>query len=208
MRKWRYIIAATIAVFVFGAVWLFAMQYVSLTFDKITTHRLEAKVLPYVAWNDLYLIADAHVLDLALPDKPAVSARINANLGEPLMLVDKGERIVLGQRTSSVISNAETIKPASVFALEHGDRLFLSVEQSWLDWPTFFLTNYMTGSTTSWRRYRYYRLTLQKMSGISAEMLWRYEEFYYPSDHAWIKGDRLCEADEPPCGLVRVRIRP
>lgn len=208
MPKRRYLTATIVGVFALGAVWLFAMQYVSVAFDKITTHRLEAKVLPDVAWNDLYLVADAHVLDLELPDKPAVSARIKANVGEPLMLVSRGERIVLGRRTSSVISNAETIEPASVFALDHGDRLFLSVEQSWLDWPTFFLTNYMTGSTTSWRRYRYYRLTLQKTSGASAEMLWRYEEFYYPSDHAWIKGDRLCEADEPPCGLIRVRIRP
>ncbi len=37
-------------------------------------------------------------------------------------------------------------------------------------------------------------------------MLWRYEEFYYESEHGWVRGDRLCEADEPPCGLVCVRI--
>src|SRR5579862_2682450 len=112
MRKWRYITAAVTAVFAFGALWLFAMQYVSLVFDNVTTQQLEAKLLQRVAWNDIYLIAGGHVLDLDLPDKPAVSARIRGDLGKPLMLVDNGEHVVLGQRTSAVINNAETIKPA------------------------------------------------------------------------------------------------
>jgi hypothetical protein len=207
MRKpWRYVLAILAAIIALGWLWYYRMQYVALAFDTLATQQIEERDLPSVAWNDLYLVANGHVLDLDLPDKPSVSARIRAAPGGPLVLADKGERIVLGRRTSSVISNQETIKPATVFAREPGDRLFLSVERSWLEWPTFFMTNYMTGNSTTWRRYKYYRLTLRKASGLSVEMLWRYEEFYYPSDHAWINSDKLCETDEPACGLVRVRV--
>ncbi len=94
------------------------------------------------------------------PDKPAVSALVQPDSGNGLMLADHAESVRLGHRTRSVIDNADTVKPAPVFALERGDRLFLSVEQSWLDWPTFFTMNFMTGNSPSWRRYRYYRLVL------------------------------------------------
>jgi len=64
----------------------------------------------------------------------------------------------------------------------------------------------MTGNSPTWRRYRYYRLALQKPSGESVAMLWRHEEFNYASEHDWVKGERLCEDSEPPCGLIRVQI--
>jgi hypothetical protein len=151
MRKpWRFILAGVMAVFAIGALWLYGMQYVAIAFDTVATQRLEAKALPNFAWNGLYLAANGHMLDLELPDKPAVSARVEAVSGKRLTLVQDGKRILLGSGTPSVIDDAQTIKPATVFALEPGDRLFLPVERSWLEWPTFFTTNFMTGNSPTW----------------------------------------------------------
>lgn len=198
-------LGALAAAAILGWVWLFHMQYVALVFDKLTTQQLEAKVLPDVAWNEFGLVAGGHVLDLALPDKKAVSATVGPD-GDRLVLVGGGDRIVFGHRTPRIIDNNDTVKPAAVYALEPGDHLQLSMNRSRLDWPTLFDTNYMTGNSPTWHRYKYYFLTRRKASGLSVEMLWRYQELYYPSDHAWIAGDRLCELDEPPCGLIRVQI--
>lgn len=203
----RYAIAALVGVLLLGWAWLFRMQYVALVFDKLTTQQLEVKALPDVAWNEFGLVAGGHVLDLALPDKKAVAATAQPDANGHLVLVDGASHILLGRRTKRVINNDETVKPAFVYALEPGDRIFLSMNRGWLAWPTFFETNFMTGNVTLWRRYKYYLFTLRKASGLSVDMLWRYQEFYYASDHAWVAGDRLCEANEPPCGLIRVDVR-
>jgi len=130
MRKeWRYIVAGGMALFAIGVLWLSGMQYVTLVFDTVATERLEAVSLPSFTWNGLYLVANGHMLDLELPDKPAVDARVEADSGKRLTLVEDGKRVLLGRGTSSVINDAETIKPAAMFALE-------PVEQSWFAWPT------------------------------------------------------------------------
>lgn len=208
MKKSRlYIIVALFGALAIVWVWLFRMQYVDVVFDTITTERLDARTLPDLAWNDLCLVAGGHILDLSLPDKPATTARIAPAPDGRLILASDGVRVILGRRARSVINNTETIKPAFVYALEPGDRLSWSAEQSWFGWPTFFEVNFMTGSVTRWRRYRYYRLTLEKASGLTAEMVWRYEEFYYGGEPGWTDADKLCEDYEPACGLIRVRIR-
>lgn len=208
IRQRLWLVAAIVMTLAAGSVWLFRFQYVALVVDKLATRQIEQSSLSSLAWNEYYLVANRHMLDLALPDRHATDARVRPESANDLVLREPGRRILLGRRTGAVIDNNDTVKPASVFAAEPGDRISLAVERSWLAWPNFFETNYMTGNSPTWKRYKYYRLTLDKHSGLTVEMLWRYEEFYYPSDHAWINGDRLCEENEPPCGLIRVRIEP
>src|SRR5438105_4019456 len=82
----------------------------------------------------------------------------------------------LGGRTLSDLK-LNTFTPV----VDPGDEVALTVDRSWLSWPTPFETNFMTGHTTTWRRHRYYRLVWKKRSGATLEARWRYEQWRYPA---------------------------
>ncbi len=72
----------------------------------------------------------------------------------------------------------------------------------------------MTGHSPSWKQHRYYQLIWKKPSGAKLEMLWRYEQYFYPGD-GWGSGFMTCqgfhayEGDvHSSTGLIRVDIRP
>jgi hypothetical protein len=77
---------------------------------------------------------------------------------------------------------------------------------SWsaLSWPTPLDLNFMTGHSPSWKRHHYYQLTWKKPSGANLEMLWRYEQYFYPGS-GWGSGFMTREGST---GLIRVDIRP
>jgi hypothetical protein len=45
----------------------------------------------------------------------------------------------------------------------------------------------MTGRSPSWKRHIYYELRWTKSSGAQLQMLWRYEQFFYPGN-GWAGG--------------------
>src|SRR5205823_14758117 len=47
--------------------------------------------------------------------------------------------------------------------------------------------NFMTGHSPSWKRHLYYQLLWKKTSGAKLEMLWRYEQYFYPGN-GWASG--------------------
>jgi hypothetical protein len=91
------------------------------------------------------------------------------------------------------------------FAPEPGDEVSFNIDRSFLSWPTPFETNFMTGHTSSWRRHRYYRLVCKKRSGARLEMVWRYEQWFYPSLGGWTASDITHEGST---GLIHVSLRP
>jgi hypothetical protein len=84
------------------------------------------------------------------------------------------------------------------------DDASISIRHSALSWPTLFDTNFMTGQPPSWKRYLYYRLAWKKTTGAKLEMLWRYEQYFYPHN-GWNNGMMTREG---VTGLVEVAIRP
>jgi len=85
-----------------------------------------------------------------------------------------------------------------------GDDAFIEIRRSVLSWPTPFDFNFMTGHSPSWKRHIYYRLLWKKPSGAKLEMLWRYEQYFYPAN-GWGSGFMTKEGST---GLVEVEIRP
>jgi hypothetical protein len=83
-----------------------------------------------------------------------------------------------------------------------GDDASIEIRRSILNWPTPFEVNFMTGHSPSWKRHLYYRVRWKKSSGASLEMIWRYEQFFYPGN-GWASGFMTHEGST---GLIRVNI--
>jgi hypothetical protein len=81
-----------------------------------------------------------------------------------------------------------------------GNELSLTKERSYLAWPNFFETNFMTGNSPKWKRYTYYRLVAGKRSGARLEMDWRFVEYFYKFD-GWVGADMT---DPGSTGLIRI----
>jgi hypothetical protein len=84
-----------------------------------------------------------------------------------------------------------------------GDDASIESRRSILNWPTPFEVNFMTGHSPSWKRHFYYRVRWKKSSGANLEMLWRYEQFFYPGN-GWASGFMTREGST---GLIRVDIK-
>jgi hypothetical protein len=92
--------------------------------------------------------------------------------------------------------NLATVPPA-------GDDTSIEIRRSILNWPTPFEVNFMTGHSPSWKRHLYYRARWKKSSGATLEMLWRYEQYFYPGN-GWGSGFMTREGST---GLIRVDIK-
>jgi hypothetical protein len=62
----------------------------------------------------------------------------------------------------------------------------------------------MTDHSPSWKRHTYYEIRWRKSSGANLQMLWRYEQFFYPGN-GWANEFMTREGST---GLVRVDIKP
>ena len=82
------------------------------------------------------------------------------------------------------------------------DQAFLVTRHSVLSWPNPVDFNFMTGRAPSWKRHIYYEVRWKKASGAKLEMLWRYEQFFYPGS-GWATGFMTRESST---GLVRIDI--
>ena len=83
-----------------------------------------------------------------------------------------------------------------------GDAAKISIDHSVVAWPNFFETNFVTGNSPKWKRHIYQRVVWKKGNGARLEMVWRYEQFYYPGN-GWT--DALMTRPSST-GLIRVEI--
>jgi len=103
----------------------------------------------------------------------------------------------LGSAAESASDHLATTTPA-------GDDASLVTRRSIVSWPTPFDLNFMTGQSPSWKRHIYYQLRWKKSSGATLEMLWRYEQYFYPRN-GWGSGFMTREGST---GLIRLDIPP
>jgi hypothetical protein len=205
IKKRYWIVLAALTVPALGALWLYGTQWLALRLDPFTAERVTERAISTFGWDGTDLRAASHDLAWESPGGvPDVKLVIDAK--GRLTLVDRRDRVALGHRVATIPQSAFPLHPISVFALEPGDRIILTTEQSRIAWPNPFEVNWMTGHSPGWKRYRYYRLGWAKRSGTSIELLWRYEQFYYDGPDGWVDADMT--DDDPPCGLIRITIRP
>jgi len=89
-----------------------------------------------------------------------------------------------------------------VTATPSGDGATISIQHSPISWPNFFEINFMTGKSPLWKRHIYQRLVWTKPTGAKLEMLWRYEQYFYPEDR-WTEAFMTRPGST---GLIRINI--
>src|SRR6267154_340129 len=197
MRKILITLAVLIAVVIaFLATWIFYGHQISLLLDRFGTIEMSSARINSIAYqgNGTGGILHFNDLGLSLNDRNGPTPSVGTTKNDQLALADRGNVFAFGPvRTET--ENLATVPRA-------GDDAFIEIRRSVLSWPTPFEVNFMTGHSPSWKRHLYYRLLWKKPSGANLEMLWRYEQYFYPGN-GWASGFMTREGST---GLIQVAI--
>ena len=183
-----------------SALWIFRGRQVSLFIDRFGTIDTASERINSIAYEGSGTGGILHLNDLGLslndvgPNHP--TPNIGTTKDDQLALAAGGKVFAFGPLGSEA-ENLAAVPPA-------GNDAFLTVRRSVLSWPTPFDFNFMTGHSPSWKRNLYYQLLWKKPSGAKLEMLWRYEQYFYPGD-GWGSGFMTREGST---GLIQVDIHP
>jgi len=198
MRKILITLAVLIAaVIAFLTIWIFYGHQISLLLDRFGTIEVTSTRINSIAYqgNGTGGIFHVNDLELSLNDSNGPAPSIGTTKNDQLALADRGKVFAFGPvRTEA--ENLATVPPA-------GDDASIEIRRSILNWPTPFEVNFMTGHSPSWKRHLYYRVSWKKSSGANLEILWRYEQFFYPGN-GWTSGFMTREGST---GLIRVDIK-
>ena len=196
---------AILILFVIGlsALWIFRGRQVSLFVDRFGTIEISSAKISSITYEGSGTggILVANDLKLSLNDPtPNLSPSIGMTKDNQFALASAGKVFAFGPLASAGENTGDrlaTAPPAS-------DDASIVVRRSVLSWPTPFDFNFMTGQSPSWKRHIYYQLHWKKSSGPKLEMLWRYEQYFYPGN-GWASGFMRHEGST---GLIRVEIQP
>jgi len=199
MRKFLITLAILVGIIAaVSATWIFGARQLSLFIDRYRTIETASARINSITYEGSGTGGIFRVNDLALSlnDTSGPSPTIGSTKDNQLALAAGGKVFAFGPPRSEA-ENLAAVPPA-------GDDAFIEIRRSVLSWPTPFDFNFMTGHSPSWKRHIYYRLLWKKTSGAKLEMLWRYEQYFYPAN-GWGSGFMTKEGST---GLVEVQIRP
>jgi len=180
------------------ATWIFRGRQVSLFIDRFGTIETGSARINSIVYEGSGTGGILHINDLALGlnDKNGPTPNIGTTKNDQLALANSGKVFPFGPPRSEM-ENLAAVPPAD-------DDAFIEIRRSILSWPTPFEFNFMTGQSPSWKRHLYYRVRWRKPNGATLEMLWRYEQYFYPGN-GWASGFMTREGSS---GLIRVEIQP
>lgn len=180
------------------ATWIFRGRQVSLFIDRFGTIETGSARINSIVYEGSGTGGILHINDLALGlnDKNGPTPNIGTTKNDQLALANSGKVFPFGPPRSEM-ENLAAVPPAD-------DDAFIEIRRSILSWPTPFEFNFMTGQSPSWKRHLYYRVRWRKPNGATLEMLWRYEQYFYPGN-GWASGFMTREGST---GLIRVEIQP
>jgi len=180
------------------ATWIFRGRQVSLFIDRFGTIETGSARINSIVYEGSGTGGILHINDLALGlnDKNGPTPNIGTTKNDQLALANSGKVFPFGPPRSET-ENIAAVPPAD-------DDALIEIRRSVLSWPTPFEFNFMTGQSPSWKRHLYYRVRWRKPNGATLEMLWRYEQYFYPGN-GWASGFMTREGST---GLIRVEIRP
>lgn len=179
------------------AAWIFSGRQISLFLDRFGTIEMSSARINSIAYEGSGTGGILHVndLELSLNDRNGSNPSVGTTKTDQLALADRGKVFPFGAvRTEG--ENLATMPAAD-------DNASIEIRRSVLSWPTPFELNFMTGQSPSWKRHLYYRLLWTKSSGAKLEMLWRYEQYFYPGN-GWANGFMTREGST---GLIQITIR-
>jgi hypothetical protein len=199
MRKILITLAILIAfIIAVLAAWIFGGRQISLFLDRFETIEMTSAQINSLAYegNGTGGILRVNDLGLSLNDTNGPTPSIGTTKNDQLGLANGGKVFAFGPARSEA-ENLVVVPPA-------GDDAFIEIRRSILSWPTPFDLNFMTGQSPSWKRHLYYRVVWKKPSGAKLEMLWRYEQYFYPVN-GWASGFMTHEGST---GLIQLDISP
>src|SRR5215831_3295425 len=175
------ILLATLAVGLvsLAALWIFRGREISSFLDRYWTVETRFAPIQWIAYEGSGTggVLIANDINLSLNDvKPGLSLSVGSTKGNQLALASSGKVFPFGPLKSASEDVAEHLATSP----PPGDQALLATRHSVLSWPTPFDLNLMTGESPSWKRHIYYEIRWRKSSGVTLEMLWRYEQFFYP----------------------------
>jgi hypothetical protein len=180
------------------ATWIFGGRQISLSLDRFRTIEMTSARISSLAYEGSGTggILRVNDLGLSLNGRNGPTPSIGTTKNDQLGLANGGKVFAFGPARSEA-ENLAAVPPA-------GDEAFIEIRRSILSWPTPFDFNFMTGQSPSWRRHLYYRLVWKKPPGTKLEMLWRYEQYFYPVN-GWASGFMTHEGST---GLIQLDISP
>ena len=183
------------------ALWIFRGDAVSSLIDRYWTVETQSAPIRSIAYEGSgtggILVCDG--VSFSLNDvKPGLSLSIGSTKDNQLALASSGKVFPFGPLKSASEDTAERLAAAP----SGGDQALVVTRHSGLSWPTPFEINLMTGNAPSWKRHTYYEIQWKKSSGANLQMLWRYEQFYYPGN-GWAGGMMTHEGST---GLIQIQI--
>jgi hypothetical protein len=203
MRRILVVLAIVVACAAsLAALWILRGREISSFLDRYWTVETESASIHSLAYegNGTGGILIINDVSLSLNDvSPGVSPSIGSTKDNQLALASSGKVFPFGPLTST----AENIGDRLTTARPAGDQAFLATRHSALSWPTPFDFNFMSGRSPTWKRHIYYEVRWTKSFGAKLQMLWRYEQFFYPSN-GWASGRMTHEGST---GLIRVEIK-
>ena len=187
-----------LAVVAILATWIFGGRQLSLFLDRFGTLQTASSRVNSLVYEGSGTGGILHINDLALSlnDRNGPTPNVGTTKNGQLALANTGKVFAFGPPRSEA-ENLATAPPP-------GDDAFIQIRRSILSWPTPFDFNFMTGHSPSWKRHLYYRVLWTKPSGAQLQMLWRYEQYFYPGN-GWASGFMTREGST---GLIRLDIRP
>lgn len=185
-----------------AALWIFRGREISSFTDRYWTVETASTPVQSIAYqgNGSGGILVVNDFSLSLNEtSPSLSLSVGSTKDNQLALASAGKVFAFGPLTSTAENTGDHLATAP----PPGDQAFLVTRHSVLSWPTPFDFNFMTGQSPSWKRHVYYEIRWKKSSGANLDMLWRYEQFFYPAN-GWGNGFMTREGST---GLIRVEIR-
>ena len=184
-----------------AALWIFRGREISSFIDRHRTVETRSGSIQSIAYegNGTGGILIINDLSLSLNDvSPGLSLSVGSTKDNQLALASSGKVFPFGPLTSSENAgdHLATLPPP-------GDQAFIAIRHSVLSWPTPLDLNFMTGHSPSWKRHIYYEIRWKKSSGANMEMLWRYEQFFYPGN-GWASGFMTHQGST---GLIRIEMK-
>lgn len=185
-----------------AALWILRGREISSAIDHYWTVETQSTLIQSIAYEGNgtggILICDG--VRLSLNDvRSGLSLSVGSTKDNQLALATSGNVFPFGPLTSASEDTGEHLATAP----PPGDQAFLATRHSILSWPTPFDMNLMTGQSPSWKRHIYQEIRWKKSSGAKLQMLWRYEQFFYPGN-GWTSGFMTREGST---GLIRAEIK-
>ena len=185
-----------------AALWIFRGREISSFIDRYWTVETRSGPIQSIAYEGSGTggILIANDLSLGLNEVgPGLALSVGSTKDNQLALATSGRVFPFGPLISTSKNTGErlaTVPPP-------GDQAFIAIRHSVLSWPTPFDLNFVTGQSPSWKRHNYYEIRWKKSSGANLEMLWRYEQFFYPGN-GWASGFMTRHGST---GLIRIEMK-